>query len=146
FDVVQQARHGQWLKLHLRTPGYPLFLAAVFLISRTAMAIAITQCIVRLAALGTLACFFRVDRRLAYPAAFALIGFISSMYSVCFDTALMRECLYCSLLMLSLGTLALAILHGGEWAFAGASLAMTGCMLTRPAGYFLFGIYVFVFG
>ena len=147
FDIVQQARQGRWPRFPIRTPGYPLFLAAVLSISRTAMAVAIAQCAVTLAAaLGTLACFVRVDRRLAFPAAFALVGFISSVHSVDFDTTLMTESLYCSLLILSLGTLTLAILRGGAWASAGASLAMAGCMLTRPAGFFFFGVYGLVLG
>src|SRR5262245_46322866 len=125
FDVVQQARRGDWPRLTLRTPGYPLFLAAVLSISRSVIAVVFAQCMVTLvAALGTMACFVRADRRLAYPAAVALIGFVSSMHSVTFDTTLMSESLYCSLLMLSLGTLTLAILRGGAWAWGGASSAM----------------------
>jgi hypothetical protein len=147
FDIVRQARHGDWPKLTLRTPGYPLFLAAVLSISWRAMTVVFAQCAVTLiAALGTLVCFVRADRRLAYPAAFALIGFTSSMHSVVFDTTLMSESLYCSLIMLSFGTLTLAILRGGAWACAGASFAMTGCLLTRPAGFFLFGTYGLVLG
>lgn len=147
FDVFQQARHGQWPRLTLRTPGYPLFLAVALSISRSAMSIVIAQCVTTLiAALGALACFVRVDRRLAYPAAIALVGFISSMHSVVFDTTLMSESLYCSLLMLSLGTLTLAILRGGALACAGASFAMAGCVLTRPAGIFLFGVYGLTLG
>src|SRR5262249_32303815 len=77
---------------------------------------------------------------------FALIGFTSSMHSVVFDTTLMSESFYCSLVMLYLGALTLAILRGGAMAFAGASFAMTGCLLTRPAGFFLFGVYGLVLG
>jgi hypothetical protein len=147
FDVVQQARHGQWPKLYLRTPGYPLFLAAVFSISRSAMAVVATQCVMTLvAALGTLACFVRVDRRLAYPAAFALVGFISSMHSVVFDTTLLAESLYSSLLMLSFGTLTFAILRGGAWACVSASFAMAGCIWMRPAGLYFLVIYGLVLG
>lgn len=141
-DLIQQWQHGQWPKLHLRTPGYPLFLAVVSSISRGPMAVVIAQCVVTLAAsLVTLACLVRADRRLAYPAAFALIGFTASMHSVWFDTALMSESLYCSMLMLSVGTLALAVLRGGAKVYAGASLSMAACLLTRPAGFFLFGVF-----
>src|SRR5262245_23323837 len=147
LDPVQQARHGNWPIFYMRTAGYPLFLAAVLSIFQSAMAVVIAQCAVTLvAALGTLACFVRVDRRLAYPAAFALIGFVSSTHSVDFDTALLPESLYCSLLNLSLGILTLAVLRGGALAFVGASFAMAGCMLTRPAGFFLFGVYGLVLG
>jgi hypothetical protein len=68
------------------------------------------------------------------------------MHSVIFDTTLLTESLYCSLLMLSIGTLTLAILRGGAWACAGASFAMAGCMLTRPAGFFFFGVYGLALG
>jgi hypothetical protein len=147
FAPVLQARHGQWPNLWIRTPGYPLFLGAVLSISQSALAVVIAQCAVTLvAALGTLACFVRVDRRLTYPAAFALIGFVSSMHSVEFDTMLMSESLYCSLLMLSLGLVTLAVLRGGAPAFVGASFAMAACMLTRPSGFFFFGVYGLVLG
>jgi hypothetical protein len=147
FDVVQQAHHGQWSKLYLRTPGNLLFLAAVFSISRSAMAVVATQSVLTLvAALGTLACFVRVDRRLAHPIAFALVGFTSSMHSVVSDTTLLTESLYSSLLMLSFGTLTLAILRGGAWACVGASFAMTGCIWARPAGLYFLVIYGLVLG
>src|SRR5215510_9230222 len=58
----------------------------------------------------------------------------------------MSESLYCSLLMLSLGILTLFILRGGALASAGASFAIAGCMLTRPAGFFIFGAYGLVLG
>jgi hypothetical protein len=142
FDVVQQARHGQWPKLYLRTPGYPLFLAIVFIFSQSAIAVVTAQCLTTLAAsLTTLACFARINRRLAYPAAFALIGFTASMHSVYFDTALMSESLYCSLLMLSFGLLALAIMRTGFKVCIAVSVVIAATMLTRPAGFFLFGIF-----
>lgn len=141
-DIVQQCRQGQWPKLYLRTPGYPLFLAIVSSISRGPTAVVVAQCVVTLtASLVTLVCLVRADRRLAYPAAFALIGFTASMHSVWFDTALMSESLYCSLLMLSVGTLALAVLRGSAKVYAVASLSMAACLLTRPAGFFLFGVF-----
>jgi hypothetical protein len=147
FYPFQQIRQGRLPDFWIRTPGYPMFLAAVLSISRSALAVVIAQCAVTLtSALGTLACFVRVDRRLAYPAAFALIGSVASMYSVDFDTVLMSESLYCSLLILSVGTLTLAVLRGGAPAFVGASFAMAGCMLTRPSGFFFLGVYGLVLG
>lgn len=142
FQLIEEWRHGQWPQLTQRTPGYPLFLATVFLFSKSAIAVVVAQCLTTLAAsLAALFCFARADRRLIYPVAIALIGFTASMHSVWFDTALMSESLYCSLLMMSIGTLAPAILRGGIWPCVGASLAMIACIMTRPAGSFLFGVY-----
>lgn len=147
LDPIMQARRGQWPRFYMRTPGYPLFLAFILSISPTALSVVIAQCLATLAAaLATLACFVRGDRRLAYPAAFALIGFTASTHSVYFDTALMPESLYCSLLNLSIGILTFAVLRGGALAFLCASLAMAGCILERPAGFFFFGVYALVLG
>jgi hypothetical protein len=145
WDVVDQARHGHWPKLLLRTPGYPMFIAFVMAISRTAIGIAIAQALTTLvASIGTLACFVRAERRLAFPVAVALIGFTASMHSVFFDTMLMSESLYCSLLMLAFGAMASAILRGGMRAYLGMSLAMGGCTLVRPAALFFLGTYAFI--
>lgn len=147
FNLVQQWQNGQWPQLTQRTPGYPLFLAMVFLFSKTPMAVVIAQCLTTLtASLVTLTCFIRANRRLAYPAALALIGFTASMHSVYFDTALMSESLYCSLLMVSFGSLTLAILRDGIWFCAGASITMAGVILTRPAGFFLFAVFSLTLG
>jgi hypothetical protein len=146
-DIVEQWRQGHWPKLTLRTPGYPLFLSVVFIFSRSPMAVVVAQCLTTLAAsLITLACFAQVNRRLAYPAAFAIIGFTSSMHSLYFDTALMSESLYCSLIMTSFGLLTLSILRGGIWARIATSLAMAGVILTRPAGFFLFPVFGLTMG
>jgi hypothetical protein len=145
FSPLQQMRQGRFPDFWFRTPAYPLFVAFVLSVWRSALAIVIAQCIATIASsLATLVCFVRADRRLAYPAGFALVGFVGSAYSVDFDTTLMSESLYCSLLNLSIGMLTLAILRGGRLAFAGASFAMAGSMLTRPAGFFLFGVYALV--
>ena len=111
------------------------------------MSVVATQCVLTLvAALGTPACFVRVDRQHAYHVAFATVDFTSSMHSVVFDTTLLTESLYSSLVRLSFGKLPLAILRGGAWACAAASFAMTSCLLTRPAGFFLFVIHGLVLG
>jgi hypothetical protein len=110
--------------------------------SKTAIAIVVAQCITTLgAALTTLFCFYRISPRLAYPAAIALIGFTASMHSVIFDTTLMSESLYCSLLIVSVGLVSLVIMRGGKKTCILASFAMAACLLTRPAGFFLFAVF-----
>ncbi|WP_420266438.1 hypothetical protein [Candidatus Magnetominusculus dajiuhuensis] len=145
FDVAIEILSGQWPDLSLRTPGYAMFIATVFLFSKTILSVIAVQNLLSLiSALAFVYGIFISYRYMAPLAAFAMAGFITSHVQMAGDIALLSESLYVSVIVCAFAFMAIALKrwHGVFFALAGAAFAFT--VYIRPAGLFVVGVFVLV--
>lgn len=129
----------------IRTPGYPVFLSAVWMISKTALASAVAQSLFTLA----VSLFFvwvisRTYREYVLLFAVLIAAFTSSSYYLVLEDSILTEGIFVSMLLLSSGLLILSVKKNKSccWALFSASVAIV--ILIRPAGIFMAGIMVLV--
>ncbi|MDQ3193513.1 MAG: hypothetical protein M3P82_00800 [Bacteroidota bacterium] len=130
----------------IRTPGYPLILSLVWMLSKTVYVLALAQSLFTLA----VSIFFlwvidQIYRSLTFLSAISLSVFISSSYYLILEVSLLTEGIFVSTLLLSSGLLMLALKKNQIccWALYSASVALI--ILIRPAGLFLIGVMAVIF-
>jgi hypothetical protein len=127
----------------IRTPGYPVFIASIWLLSKSLYLVSFFQ---SLFTLFTVLFFLKVVnkyyRTVLIYFAIALAVYITSSYFLLFETALLTEGLFVNLLLLNSAFLIIAFKKNtqADWALFSASLAIT--IIVRPAGLFLFSLVV----
>jgi hypothetical protein len=110
---------GQWPNFYVnkvgllsglaRTPGYPLFLAAIFLFSSRLLSVVIVQNFLTLAsALFLLWAVYKTRGRMVIGAALAMVAHVTQPLLSGLDFTILTESLFTSLLLFSLGFLLLA--------------------------------------
>ncbi|MBF0553693.1 MAG: hypothetical protein HQK96_03965 [Nitrospirae bacterium] len=143
FDVAMQILSGQWPDLSLRTPGYPIFIAAVFLFSKTILSvIAVQNLLSLLSALAFVYGIFISYRYMAPLAAFAMAGFITSHVQMAGDIALLSESLYVSVIVSAFAFMTIALQRRSAVFFALAGAAFAYTVYVRPAGLFVAAVFV----
>ena len=143
FELARMIDAGAWPEFGIRPPGYPLFLAAVFAINDSLMALMVAQNLLTLAACLALIYAFHAYRPwLGIWAAAGLAVFVSGIWSFDCDTSVLSDGVYSSVIMLAFALLMLAILRGSAAALGASSTLMGVAILVRPAGMFLLVIYL----
>ncbi len=145
FDIAMQIVSGTWPELTLRTPGYPIFIAAVLLCSKQINSVIFVQNLLSvLAALTFIYGIFISYRNMAPLAAIGMAAFITSHAQMAADISVLSESLYVSVIVFAFAFLIIALKRrGAAWfALSGAALAYT--VYVRPAGLFVFAVFVSV--
>ena len=147
YAIVDQISKGFWPLFSIRTPGYPLFLALVFLFFKTNLAVIVIQNILTLlSGLFFITVIHKIYGRhlkiLPLLVALALGAFISLPIHLYMDTALATESIYISAIILFFGVLFLAITYRTRryWILSGISMAII--ILIRPSGLFLVVLFL----
>ncbi|MEO5360934.1 MAG: hypothetical protein H7843_10885 [Nitrospirota bacterium] len=143
FDVAMQIVSGAWPDLSLRTPGYPMFIAAVLLVSKEILSVIIVQNLLSLlAALTFVYGIFISYRYMAPLAALGMAAFISSHAHMAGDCSLLSESLYVSATVFAFAFLTIALKRCSPLFFALSSLALGFVVYIRPAGLFVVAVFV----
>ena len=138
---------GEWPRFALRTPGYPLFLAAVFAISDTLIALLLAQSALMLfAGILLIYAFHAVRPWLATWVALGLCVYTGGLWAFEHDTAMLSDSPYSYAIMLTFAFLILALARRRPAFFVLASAAMGATILLRPAGAFFLVVFVLCLG
>jgi len=144
YALTRLMMSGQWPHFEIRPPGYPLFLSAVLGATHSLMGLIVVQTLMTAASTCLLVyAVHRLWRPLAPWVALCLAGFITGLWSIEHDTAVLSESLYVSCIVFGAGFLILALATSRAAYFAASSAAVGLAILTRPAGLFLVVPYVF---
>ncbi|MBF0515541.1 MAG: hypothetical protein HQK97_00285 [Nitrospirae bacterium] len=145
FDVALQITSGQWPELSLRTPGYPMFIAAVFLFSKHILCVIFIQHLLSLIAASAFVYgIFISYRALAPLSALAMTAFMTSHVQMSGDCSLLSESLYVSVIVFAFAFLVIALKRRKAAFFALASSAMAYTVYIRPAGLFFVVVFMLV--
>jgi hypothetical protein len=140
FYPVKQLFSVEWPDFTCRTPGYPLFLAAIYFISPSMLSVVILQNLLTLASvLFLLWVVYKTYGRLVIGAAVAMVAHVTQPLLSGHDFVLITESLFTSVLLFSLGFLCLAIKTKRSVHYFIFSILGGYAILVRPAGAFLFG-------
>jgi len=138
FAPVAQLLDGEVPLFDIRTPGYPLFLWAIYLIGGDVDWVPVAQMAATLAgALFLVHAVARAYGRMALLAAVAMAGFVSSSTSVWYDGYLGPESLYSSSLMLIAALLIRIVRERKPRDYLALSCAIALAIMIRPAGLYL---------
>jgi hypothetical protein len=143
YALSKEIAAGDWPRFALRTPGYPLFLAAVFAISDTLMALLLAQnALMLFSGILLIYAFHAVRPWLANWVAMGLCVYTGGLWVLEHDTAMLSDSPYSYAIMLTFAFLILAIVRRRPVFFALASAAMAATILVRPAGVFFLVVFV----
>lgn len=145
YVLASQIMSGEWPRFEIRPPAYPLFLATVLPVMRSLYGMIVLQTIMTAASACLLVyAVYRLHRGLALGAALAMAGFVTGIWAVEHDTAVLSENLYVNSIVSGIAFIILGLATSRAWPLAMASAAFGLTIITRPAGLFLFGPYVLV--
>ncbi|MEO8445919.1 MAG: hypothetical protein ABI528_00410 [bacterium] len=137
FDIMNL----QMPLFDIRTPGYPLFLSFVWMISKTAYAVSLMQSLFTLAAsIFLLFAFSRSYASLTILFAVSICGFISSTYYLLLESSILTEGLFTGMMMICSGFLVMALKENKNYQWILFSLTSAVLILIRPAGLFLLAV------
>lgn len=146
YVIVDQISKGFFPTFTVRTPGYPLFLALIFLFFKTNMAVVVAQNLLSLVApmffIFTINRIFKNKFKLLPVLASLGMGiFVSLPIHLHLDSTLLTESLYINTIILSFSFLFLCIYLNKKtyWILCGLSMAVV--ILIRPVGLFLIVIF-----
>ena len=147
YTIADQIDKGFFPLFSIRTPGYPLFLALMFLVFKTNFAVIVIQNLFTLAS-GLFFIFVinkifgKTLKALPILVSIAMGAFISLPIHLEMDTALATESIYISTIILFFGLLFLAITYRTRryWIFCG--ITMAAVILIRPSGLFLAPLFL----
>ena len=147
YMIVDQIHNGFLPTFNIRTPGYPLFLAFMFVFFKSNLAVIAVQNLFTL--FSSLFFIFVINKifgkkwkYLALLVAIGLGAFISLSIHLCLDTALATESIYINTILLFFSFLLLAIYCQNRmyWVCCGITMAMV--ILIRPSGLFLVPLFL----
>src|SRR5581483_9993941 len=145
FETAYAIAQGHLPRFSVRTPGYPLVLAAAITVThRVSSIIVLQQLATLLSGLWLYAAFVRARAWLAVPAAIAVAGFFATGDLVLYESYIGPESLYTSCLVGSVAALVWGLRTRTALPFITASLLMAFAILLRPAGLFLIVIVAVV--
>lgn len=140
FDPVREIFAGEWPHFGVRTPGYPLFLAAVLAGSPRLSSVIIVQNLLTIASvLFLLWSAHRTYPRLVPGVALALMAHVSQPLLSGHDFAILTESLFTSCMLFFFGFMIQAVHTERPRNFLLCSLVGGFAIIVRPAGAFLFG-------
>lgn len=143
FKVALEIQEGKIPLFDIRTPGYPLFLFVIGLLSNKVMSVILIQNIITL----LVSCFFTYVvyssyRKLTFAAAAIVIFYFMMNHSLEEDSSLLTNSLYTNLLILFLGWLIVCLNKNKYWMLL--SLCLGAIIYVRPSGLFLFPIVILI--
>ncbi|MBF0459127.1 MAG: hypothetical protein HQK99_14650 [Nitrospirae bacterium] len=145
FDVAVQIISGTWPELSLRTPGYPLFIALVFLFSKKILSVIVMQNLLSLLSALTFVYGIVISYRYFAPlAAIGMAAFITSHVQMAGDISLLSESLYVSVIVFAYAFLTIALKRGRGVFFALSGAAFAYTVYVRPAGLFVVAVFISV--
>lgn len=146
-QMAQDIGSGKQLNLSYRTPGYPLFIAFIFIFSNKVLAVVFAQHVLTLlASLLMVYAVYKLSPRLAPFSAVAMAAFFSGNLHAIIDCTYRPDGVYANFLIISFALLFLAIRTKRGLYFISASAAMGYTIYIRPAGMFLTVIFLLVTG
>lgn len=129
----------------MRTPGYPLFVHAISLLSNQWLVVVIVQNLLSIISCTSLLLgIFYMRRQLVLPAALAMSGFLGSSQVLIYDTATISESLYTNTIIMSFVCMLMAFGRRNPIYFWFTSVALAAAILVRPAGIYFLVIYILV--
>lgn len=145
YFPLWQIEQGQYPKLAVRAPGYPLFLYLLLSVYQDWFFVMAVQNLITLfSALVMVYAVYSTYRPSTVPVMILLTGFITSSMSLFFDTSILSEGLYTSFLLLSSAFLILSI-HSSKNLFWGMTSFFMGMVIfIRPSGIFMVVIFFMV--
>lgn len=144
YALTRLMMSGEWPHFEIRPPGYPLFLRVVLGTTHSLLGLMIVQTLMSAASACILVyAVHRLRRPLAPWVALCLAGFVTGLWPIEHDTAVLSESLYVNCIVLGAGFLILALATSRAACFAASSAALGLAILTRPAGLFLAVPFVF---
>lgn len=145
--IARDIGGGEQLDLSYRTPGYPLFIAIIFIFSNKVLAVVFAQHILTLlASLLMVYAVYKLSPRLAPFSAAAMAAFFSGNLHGIIDSTYRPDGVYTNFLIVSFALLFLAVRTKRRFYFISASAAMGYTIYIRPAGMFLAVIFLLVIG
>ena len=143
YALARLIMQGEWPRFEIRPPAYPLFLAAVLPTTGSLFGLMIVQTLMTAAsAAAVVYAVHRTERRLAIGVAIAMAGFVTGLWPIEHDTAVLSENLYVNFIVFGVGSVILGLGTGRAWPLFLASAAFGGAIVTRPAGLFLMVPYL----
>ncbi len=127
----------------IRTPGYPVFIYAIWSMYREFVSIALVQSIFTyLSSVLFLVIAYKYYGKRVIYFALAVCGFISSSYYIILESAILTEGLFTGLMLVTAGALILAVKSGRAGAWSAVSLLFALMIYVRPAGLFLIALFL----
>jgi len=141
FMIVDQMNKGFWPNFSIRTIGYPIFLKIVYLVFSTSFAVAAAQhaitLVSRLFFIRAMARAFPRRPFLPIAVSLGLAAHAAISLHVLSDSSYMADSLFVSVVVVTLGLLALGLEGRKKSPFVWASFSAAMAVLIRPAGFFL---------
>lgn len=141
FDII----NFRQVLFDIRTPGYPLFIAFIWIFSKSFIAIAFAQSVLALiSGIYLLKVIDKYFRSVTFVSAVSIAAFISSSYFVLLESGILTESLFISSLLFTCAFLISAIKSGklSGWILFSSFTAIT--IIIRPAGLFLAAVIIFL--
>lgn len=139
FMAVEGLLYGQWPKFGVVPPVYPLFLWVVGLISDNILIYAWFQTAIGfLSASFLLVVVYKYLRRLTIFFSIGLSVYFMSSHSIAFETMLITESLYASILIFICALAIVAIYSNKKLSWVWLSFALALPILLRPTGLIVF--------
>lgn len=129
----------------IRTPGYPVFLAAVWLFSKTMYCVSLMQSLFTLfTSIFFLWVINKYYKKLLLLFAISLSVYISSSFFLALEPALLTEGLFVNLLILTTAFLIMSLKENkiSYWILFSSTIAVT--IVVRPAGLFLVSLMILI--
>jgi len=146
FLASEGLYHNQWPRFGVVPPLYPLFLWMTNFISNNVLIISVLQTVLSfLAALFFITISYKYLRRLTVFFAIGLSVFYMSSHSIAFDTMLLTESLYTSMLVAICALLIWAVFSDKNGVWVGLSIMLCALFLLRPIGMIAVILLVILF-
>ena len=143
FKVADKLISGFFPLFTDRTPGYPVFIAAIlFLFNKVISIIWIQNIFTLITSLFFVHIVYRCYPRLVLLSAIAVSAFISSSVHVLMDVSLMTESFFSNVSLLFFAFLILGLKRNKSLYLLFCSLLSTLAVLTRPSGIFFIPVLV----
>lgn len=141
FSILE----GSLPMFDIRTPGYPLFISAIWMFGKSFISVSLVQSLITyISSIFLLTVAYKYYARHVVLFAAAVCGFISSSYFIVLEMSMLTEGIFTSIMLLTAGVLMLAVKSKSAAAWAAVSFLFAVLIYVRPAGLFLAGLFFFM--
>lgn len=129
----------------IRTPGYPLFLTAVWNFSESIFSVSVMQSVFSLlTGLFVIFAFDKVYKKYSVIFALMLTLYMTSSFFLIYETALLTEGIFTDVLLICVTLMVLSLKTEKNIYIALFSASVALLILVRPAGLFFIGILILI--